>query len=211
MFLLLLSAEWERTYIETGCPITYYDDPNEEKDFHSVNFWIMKNLRNNLTHFSFSDNISEIDVAFFFIIAMRNFFSLDLNEYPFERILFSLLPANQADTSNFNINEINKQNKKRLLEICKQKKVDKRKVKKEKIKIQESDKYTDIAYAFIDTKNKGDVKKEDLKKYTKIILYHAFLSEMESYLIKTETPLQNENTNSKDKLVAFALEAASKN
>ncbi len=221
-FLLLLSAEWERTDIKIGMPISYYDS-EELKSFHIANFWIMKNLRNNLSHFSFTDTISELDAAFFFTIAMRNFFRLELKEYEFETILLNLPIDIKQNRINFNIEEINKENKKALLDICKQKKVTTIEVKNEKGKsidtpIDEQTNYKDIVFAITrpkkknDEKDKRDIKKEDLKQYTKIFLYHAFLSEMESYLIKMETPLQN--ANSKDKLFyklgAFAFEAAYK-
>lgn len=228
-FLLLLSAEWERTYIETGKPISSYDDL-KEKDFHSVNFWILKNLRNNLSHFSFTDDISEKDVAFFFILAMRNFFDLELKEYPFERILFSVTSKNKIYKDLSDLKKINKKNKEELLLLCKNKNVKDKKIRKEKPEtcenckqkignkektfdwtdFQMSDSYLRIAYAFMEIKNNknGDskeVKKEDLKQYTKMFFYHAFLSEMETIL---------GDANSKDKLFyklgAFALEASSK-
>ncbi|MBK8396835.1 MAG: hypothetical protein IPL26_16590 [Leptospiraceae bacterium] len=75
-----------------------------------------------------------------------------------------------------------------------------------------SDSYLEIAYSFMEIqnnnrdKNPKTVKKEDLKKHTETFLYHAFLSEMENVLEKTDA---NSKENLPYKLGAIALEAVS--
>lgn len=178
-FLMLLSAEWERFPIKTD---DYKNiEPNVNKVFQRTCIWIMKNLRNNMAHFSFDKNLSEKDIAFFCIIAFRSFFRLDQNKYPAEEIFLSPIHISK----NFDkIIDINKVKKDELYDLCIKKKV-KNKENNQFLDFSENDRYIIMASNFLALKGRNDPKtvtKEDKIEHSKKLLCRAYLSELEPFL-----------------------------
>lgn len=121
-FLTALSSEWERSYIhssytDTDNPFSSKRTPPEEKFFHYTGFWIMKNLRNAIAHSCLEDSLSERDIAFFFIIAMRTFFKTDLGKvYDYEKILFTAMAEEKI--LNKSIRELQERSMNHILNLC---------------------------------------------------------------------------------------------
>ncbi len=198
IFLQLLSSEWERTFIQKGKPVYEIECDQSEKDkiIQITNLWIMKNLRNTISHLSFDDEITEIDLTFFFILAMRNFFKIDFNivtEY--EKIL--LHSYKKEMTKELNLNQINKDNRVAILKFVKSQKIKKtipnpdpeKKIKKTILNLEktekiskykdipfvETDYYIEMAYAILDPKKNSSIPKSELKKLSKELFYNSFL------------------------------------
>ncbi|HMV42510.1 MAG TPA: hypothetical protein PKD50_08245, partial [Leptospiraceae bacterium] len=112
-FLMTLVSEWERGESKDAEQKEHFKDisDEDEKTFYETSFWILNNIRNCFAHFTFDkENLNEQDIAFFFILAIRGFFKLDINDtLDYEKILFSIMPkANEIITKE----QIEKQNSK---------------------------------------------------------------------------------------------------
>lgn len=187
--LMVISAEWEKTYFQKGKPISFYDSLKNDKFikiFHQTNLWIMKNLRNNLSHFSFGRNVSEEDVAFFFIIAMRNFFEINGSGdlCPFEKVLLEK-GSLKKELEKENLSSHLKGEKKRLLEFCINRKIQKELKKDNYEPFTEKNSYLEMAYECMElpkNKNPKKITKKDITEHSKKYLYNAFLFQLSDHL-----------------------------
>jgi len=85
-FLKELSAEWE---MSEGKFIEYFQCPEKtEYYFKKTCQNQMKLLRNWTSHYQLTDDLSEKEVAFFFVLAMRAWFDLKIDEIQFYEKIF---------------------------------------------------------------------------------------------------------------------------
>ncbi|MBK8396072.1 MAG: hypothetical protein IPL26_12660 [Leptospiraceae bacterium] len=94
-FLMTMTAEWERGESKDDEQKKHFVKVTNdtERTFYETSFWILNNLRNCFAHFIFDkENLKEQDIAFFFILAIRGFFRMDINRIEnYENILLSIL------------------------------------------------------------------------------------------------------------------------
>lgn len=99
-FLKELSAEWE---MSEGKFIEYFQCPEKIEYYFKKTCQIqMKLLRNWTSHYQLTDDLSEKEVAFFFMLAMRAWFDLKIDEIQFyEKILAGIFTSGNK----FKLNE----------------------------------------------------------------------------------------------------------
>jgi hypothetical protein len=101
LFVRTLVHEWDSAVHPDNLPRC---NENDDKDcwqarrLNTTFGWILKNARNWITHSTFLDDLSEPEVAFLFIIAMRAMFKLAPTTEKYERMLFSLFNAENPDS-----------------------------------------------------------------------------------------------------------------
>jgi hypothetical protein len=212
-FLMVLSAEWERGESKDKEQSKHFKEieNQSEKSFYESIFWIMCNLRNCFAHFTFTkENLLENDVAFFFILAMRGFFEMDINKIEeYEKIIFPILKNFKVEINKNDLIEIDKESLNKIKKLYAHYKLNT--AQRRGKQIEEPTDFQAYVFRFLfgctqnDNKDLKPIPKEDIQKESKEIFYKSYLIKMETILV---------DTNSKDKLFyklgAFALEAVSK-
>lgn len=108
-FLKELSAEWEMSwgYFKSEKPVNFWSETgNIEFNFKNFCQNQMKMLRNWTSHNQLSDNLTEKELAFFFMIAMRALFNLRINDiydYDYDNVLSEVFDKNDSFKINTDI------------------------------------------------------------------------------------------------------------
>ncbi|MCC5816727.1 MAG: hypothetical protein JJT78_18400 [Leptospira sp.] len=205
IYLLALTSEWDRTGLSSYLFLKDYNDEKytkykswskEQKELQKIAFWILKNSRNCLAHSTFTADLDPSDLAFFYLLAMRNFFDMDPEKvYDYEKILLHIIKISIEDRRIFEKELTGKSKiyedtiRRLMMDIFKTEV----KLSKSQEKLSEDEKdqlkndFVQLCFAFLESsksskqnnnneQNPLSKAKENVKKYSLLIFYSCFLN-----------------------------------